>query len=725
MTELRNLLEDLRRGGRPPLTVDDVELLLGWLTGSAAREGADGADLPRPGHDAVLLQMVLHRLDHVLFDDGELRPAAAGLDTSEPATRRRIRFRRLASAFHPDRFPELADWLTQRSQAVHRAYARFKQDPEAPVATAHPHVPPHAARARRQDVRRAPPRPRKRHFRALANRLRARFGNDRYLAHKLIGGLALVALLPVLNMVLVPGKESVDGLREKATVDGLRLTVDAGKEQPVGRGSIPDGGNPTEKQADQKASLARQAPTPVEGSEPTAPATTSEPATGVGAGLAGEDRGPDSQSLARQAPTPVGGSEPTAGLESGSEISTGVGAGLAGEDRGPETRITSASAATADSDAPARKASTVKRQPAPQALETVKRQPSSSATEPEITPLLAAARRAMNPNGEVATIAALQTVDEQLAAMGLPSDTERLYRRIGKDETVDGLRLTVDAGKEQPVGRGSIPDGEQRVGRGSTPDGGNPTEKQADRKASLARQAPTPVEGSEPTAPPTTSEPANQPTSEPANQPTSEPATGVGAGLAGDRVQPDQRVGRGGTPDGDNPTEKQADLDDSLARQAPTPVAKSEAAAPPEPTTNNQQPTANQAPSDPAADALVLGPLGRHPAGEVLQRFHAALQAGNIAGVADSFAPDARMDSLRGRKEIADHFRPELNPADSRRVELKVLRLGREDDGWRVEADLDVRVQRDESTRTLVTGRSSFWLAERGDRLMITRMELE
>ena len=52
----------------------------------------------------------------------------------------------------------------------------------------------------------------------------------------------------------------------------------------------------------------------------------------------------------------------------------------------------------------------------------------------------------MNPDGEIATVAALQTVDEQLAAMGLEDDTERLYRRIGEDETVDGERFTADAG---------------------------------------------------------------------------------------------------------------------------------------------------------------------------------------------------------------------------------------------------------------------------------------
>jgi hypothetical protein len=193
MTQLRHLLEALRQGGRPPLSVDDVELLLGWLTGSAARDGEPGDELPRPGHDPVLLQMVLHRLDDVLFDGGELKPAAAGLDAEEPATRRRIRFRRLASAFHPDRFPDLADWLTQRSQAVHRAYARFKQDPDGLAVAPAPTPGPYPPRPAGRNVRPAAPRVRKHRFRAFANQLRARFGNDRYLAHKLIGGLALLA----------------------------------------------------------------------------------------------------------------------------------------------------------------------------------------------------------------------------------------------------------------------------------------------------------------------------------------------------------------------------------------------------------------------------------------------------------------------------------------------------------------------------------------------------
>jgi len=62
-----------------------------------------------------------------------------------------------------------------------------------------------------------------------------------------------------------------------------------------------------------------------------------EPATGLGAGLAGDGAQPDSDSLARQAPTPVDGSGAMEGLESGTTRATGVGAGLAGDDGSPDS----------------------------------------------------------------------------------------------------------------------------------------------------------------------------------------------------------------------------------------------------------------------------------------------------------------------------------------------------------------------------------------------------
>ena len=527
MTELRDLLEALRQGERPPLSVDDVELLLGWLTGSAARDGEPGDELPRPGHDPVLLQMVLHRLDDVLFDGGELKPAAAGLDPEAPATRRRIRFRRLASAFHPDRFPELADWLTQRSQAVHRAYARFKQDPEAPAV-----VPPPAPGPVGRNVRRAAPRARKHRFRAFANQLRARFGNDRYLAHKLIGGLAVLALLPVLNMVLVPspstGESAGSAVSSSDSVDAERPVSDA--NSPTTKLSTGEGAGPAGDGAQPDSeSLARQAPTRVDGSDPAEDANPAPAlSTDVGAGPAGDGRSPDSDSLARQAPTPV--ASPEAATES-------VGAASSRGDRGPKTR-------------------------------------------------------------------------------------------------------------------------------------------------SLARQAPTRVDGSDP------AEDAN---------PAPALSTDVGAGPAGEEPSPEARMAAAS---GD-------------AAEPDAPARK--------PETGNPKP----APSAQPDSDLVLGPLGRHPAGEVLQRFHAALQAGNIAGVAGSFAPDARMDSLRGRNEIAEHFRTGLDSVESRRVKLKVRRLGRDDDGWRVEADLDVRVDRNGNRENLLAGRSNFLLTGRGDQLLISRLEVE
>ena len=140
-------------------------------------------------------------------------------------------------------------------------------------------------------------------------------------------------------------------------------TADIGEqeEQRVGRGGIPDGGNPPKKQADRDDSLARQAPTEgaslrrfVNSSFRKDP-TTKQPTTN------------------NQQPTSEPANQPT------SEPDTGVGAGRAGEDRGPGTRIAANETETADSDAPARKPSTVNRQPAPQALEPVNRQPGPEA----------------------------------------------------------------------------------------------------------------------------------------------------------------------------------------------------------------------------------------------------------------------------------------------------------------------------------------------------------
>ena len=202
----------------------------------------------------------------------------------------------------------------------------------------------------------------------------------------------------------------------------------------------------------------------------------------------------------------------------------------------------------------------------------------------------------------------------------------------------------------------------------------------------------------------------------------------MGAASSRDDRNPESRIvsAHAETAETDRPARKP-----ETGNPKPAPSAPSAQDAPPtasQPANKETSQPANQPTGEPAPQAqsdLALGLLATHPAGEVLKRLHAALVAGNIPGIAGSFAPDARMASLRGRDAIADHFRAGFDSADSRQVNLKVLRLGREDDGWRVEADLDVRVRRDASTHALVTGRSSFLLVERGDRMLIDRMELE
>ena len=183
----------------------------------------------------------------------------------------------------------------------------------------------------------------------------------------------------------------------------------------------------------------------------------------------------------------------------------------------------------------------------------------------------------------------------------------------------------------------------------------------------------------------------------------------MGAGPAGDDRGPESRIASA-------PAETA-----ETGRPARKPETGNRKPSPRKPETGNPKP-APEARSD---SELTLGPLATHPAGEALKRLHAALAAGNIAGVAGAFAPDARMGELRGRDEIAEHFRTGLDSAETRRVKLKVHRLGRDEDGWRVEADLDLRVDRGGASRTLLTGRSNLWLAERGGRLLITRMEPE
>ncbi len=145
-------------------------------------------------------------LDRALFIDGRFLPQAAGI-SGEGYDDKRL-FRVLLSAFHPDRHADHADWLTPRSQSVQAAYRRFKSgEPLFPADAAVQSQSPDAGASRGgQRVRRRKPdiprgvAPDWQHVRPTPS-WRERLGRDRFLAHKLILLIALVAAIPVLTML--------------------------------------------------------------------------------------------------------------------------------------------------------------------------------------------------------------------------------------------------------------------------------------------------------------------------------------------------------------------------------------------------------------------------------------------------------------------------------------------------------------------------------------------
>jgi len=183
------------------LDVEDVSALLGWIAHSSRNADArllmerlgPASDNPR------LLGRAMAVLDRSLFDGERLCESMAGVAADQDADQRRRRYRLLLSAFHPDRYPARNEWLTRRSQIITRAYSQFKANPDQPASTvltptaAHSEPPPAADKAdpklpdwliRSLDV------------------LRRRWGHDRYLGHKIIGALALIALLPAISVML-------------------------------------------------------------------------------------------------------------------------------------------------------------------------------------------------------------------------------------------------------------------------------------------------------------------------------------------------------------------------------------------------------------------------------------------------------------------------------------------------------------------------------------------
>lgn len=218
---IERLVRALREDMLPNLSDREIELVLGWLAGSQSGPDADGMKdlLGAAGEDRALTSQLLQQLDAVLFRDGRLGLNAAGLAALRDPSLARRRFRLLLSAFHPDRMQWHADWLTPRFQAINQAYRDFKLNPESESKALQRFNPAdaRAARPRYQGI--APDQPGK------PARWRL-WAQDRWLAHKIVGVMSLIVVLPLLSWSLDEGWLS-SLVERRQVVDGGGMDGDA------------------------------------------------------------------------------------------------------------------------------------------------------------------------------------------------------------------------------------------------------------------------------------------------------------------------------------------------------------------------------------------------------------------------------------------------------------------------------------------------------------------
>lgn len=123
MADCKQIYEALRRGDHPDIPASCIDGLLLWLCHSQHGVAEQAFKILGKPDDLNLVMRVYRALDGCLFFDSELLPLQG---TPEE---HRKRYRLMMRAFHPDRYPEMADWLGQRSQSINAAYTAFKTRP--------------------------------------------------------------------------------------------------------------------------------------------------------------------------------------------------------------------------------------------------------------------------------------------------------------------------------------------------------------------------------------------------------------------------------------------------------------------------------------------------------------------------------------------------------------------------------------------------------------------
>ncbi len=215
------LARRLRAGEAPRLNTSELDAVLIWVAGGSGERTLWLSQMLGPaGSDAALLQRVYAQLDGLIFAEGRLHEARAGVSALNSEAARLARYRRLMAAFHPDRHPALARWLTPRSQAIHQAYAVFRaggggQTRKADLGARRP-IRGSGRRPYRGGSRPVRFRP------GLAALLRNRFAGVRYLQLKALALVALAALFTVLHLYLtqLPARTGMPPQTEPREVSG-------------------------------------------------------------------------------------------------------------------------------------------------------------------------------------------------------------------------------------------------------------------------------------------------------------------------------------------------------------------------------------------------------------------------------------------------------------------------------------------------------------------------
>ncbi len=202
---MQQLVDRLLDGSEQRLSAAELDAVLSWLTGSDRHDGDVLAEILGHALDHPRRRIAVYdQLDFQLFEADRLILAGAHLEADIGDEVRRARYRRLMKAYHPDSYPEHADWLTPRSQAIHQSYARFRKGkpPEAGGAT-----PPNDRRARRPAQRHWPAARRSARLTPHSGpgpllRLRTWLLGIDNLQQRILIGLAVVCLVPVLYAYL-------------------------------------------------------------------------------------------------------------------------------------------------------------------------------------------------------------------------------------------------------------------------------------------------------------------------------------------------------------------------------------------------------------------------------------------------------------------------------------------------------------------------------------------